>query len=386
MRRNTCLPADRMPVARPRLPGADAILPLLREIDANGWYANHGPLARRLQARLAAHWGLAEDEVALLASATAGLTLALRASGAAPGSRCLLPSWTFAASAGAVVAAGLVPHFVDVNPASWTPEPATIRQLAQAPDVGAALIVSPFGAPLDLAAWEAVQAETGKTVLIDAAAAFDTLRDGGEMRAGGCTLVVSLHATKVFGIGEGGALLSRDPALMQRVRALCQFGFAGTREALVPGGNAKLSEHTAAVGLAALDAWPAARDGWARATRLYADLLPSCVTLPPQFGRSWVSSTLNLLWPDPACALADSLAAEGIASLRWWGSGCHAQPAYRACASEALPVTERLAARSIGLPFWPDLSPREVERVCGALRRLAPRRATARARRVAVPA
>lgn len=81
-----------VPVARPRLPPARAILPYLRRVDANRWYSNHEPLAMLFQSRLAAHWGVADQQVALLSNATSALTLALLASGAPPGTRCLMPS------------------------------------------------------------------------------------------------------------------------------------------------------------------------------------------------------------------------------------------------------------------------------------------------------
>ena len=147
---NTPAPAWRgktLPVARPRLPPAHAILPYLRQIDRNAWYSNHGPLAQALQARLAAHWGVARTELTLLCNGTSALTLTLQACGAKPGQRCLMPSWTFIASAGAVHQAGLVPHFVDVSAATWMADPAEIRRLAPLHDVGAILVDLPFRCP-----------------------------------------------------------------------------------------------------------------------------------------------------------------------------------------------------------------------------------------------
>jgi dTDP-4-amino-4,6-dideoxygalactose transaminase len=358
-----------IPVARPRLPRAPAIEPYLRQIDANGWYSNHGPLAREFQRRLAGHWGVAEPQVALVANATSGLTLALQASGARPGTRCLMPSWTFVASAGAVTAAGLVPHFVDVCPDTWAPDPTEVQYLARRHDVGALLVVAPFGAPLECAAWDRVQAETGVPVVIDAAAAFDTLRAGGPMPVGECVLVVSLHATKVFGIGEGGAVIARDPALIRRVHSAAQFGFAGTRTARRPGVNAKLSEYAAAAGLAGLDEWTDTRARWDRVTQRYVDLLPPGLGLAPRFGRDWVASTLTILWPEDRPRVADALTRAGVSTLCWWGPGCHAQPAYLACPSEPLPITAVYARRAIGLPFWQDLPEEQIALVCDALRR-----------------
>ena len=356
-------------VARPRLPPAAAIEPYLREIDANAWYSNHGPLAIRLQARLAAHWGVQSADVALLTNATAGLTLALQASGAKPGTRCLMPSWTFVASAGAVVAAGLQPHFVDVLPSTWAPDPVAVERLARQPGVGAILVVAPFGAPLDLTVWDQVRRRTGIPVIIDAAAAFDTLRLGGPMPAGHCPVIVSLHATKSFGIGEGGAVLTRDPDLMRRIRALQQFGFAGSRLAQTPGVNAKISEYAAAVGLAGFDTWDETRARWQRITDGYRAALPRGLAFTPKFGQGWIASTLTVLWPDDRPGLQQALLADDVATLSWWGAGCHKQPAYAGCAAETLSVTPIYAGRAVGLPFWQDLTERQIETVCAALHR-----------------
>ncbi len=360
-----------IPVARPRLPSAAAILPYLREIDSNGWYANHGPLWLRFHARLADHWGVQRDQMALANNATSALTLALQASGLAPGGVCLLPSWTFAATAGAVLQAGLRPCFVDVHPRSWVPDPVAVVETARRVGAVAAVIVSPFGGPLDTAAWDGVAAETGMTVVLDAAAAFDTLRRGGPMRLGQCPTVISLHATKVFGVGEGGAVLSRDNAWLERFRRLTNFGFLGTRESMLPGINAKISEYSSAIGLAALDQWGETRGRWAAVTRAYATRLRAIPGLlaSPGFGGNWVGSTLNVVWPADRLGAVAELAEDGIGTLRWWGGGCHRQPAFAAELAERLDVTEGLAPRVVGLPFWQDMTPTQVEAVCSAVAR-----------------
>jgi dTDP-4-amino-4,6-dideoxygalactose transaminase len=185
---------------------------------------------------------------------------------------------------------------------------------------------------------------------------------------------VSLHATKVFGIGEGGALFSPDPDFIDRVRRIAQFGFLGTREAMLPGLNAKLSEYAAAVGLAGLDTWQETRARWSVVTNTYLPQLRETPVLPaPGFGKRFVSSTLSVLLPGPSPEIEQDLAAHGIAALRWWGPGCHHQPAFRHCPAEPLPITEDLAARTIGLPFWQDIAPAQIEKVCLALSRIADR-------------
>ncbi|WP_244410133.1 DegT/DnrJ/EryC1/StrS family aminotransferase [Gluconacetobacter diazotrophicus] len=364
-----------IPVAWPRLPAMEYIAPYLHQIDANRWYSNQGPLCEAFQERLGRFWGMAYDNIALVANATTGLTLALRAQALRQGSRCLMPSWTFVASAAAVAAADLVPHFVDVDPDTWIPDPDTIEDLARSPDVGAILIVVPFGSPIDLAVWDAVSQRTGRPVIIDAAAAFDTLRSDGPMRIGKSTVVVSLHATKVFGIGEGGAVISRDPVLAEHIRTLARFGFSGSRSAQSPGINAKISEYTAAVGLAGLDVWAETRSHWDALTRLYLGLLPASVRLPPAFGHNWVASTLAVICPEKSQPVAETLARRGIGTVSWWGSGCHTQPAYAGYPREHLPTTQQYGYRGIGLPFYQDMTEEQVTRVCATLRDVLPEEA-----------
>lgn len=116
-----------VPVLRPLLPGAEAVLPYLRRIDESRWYSNDGPLLREFESRLAAHFGVADNEVAVVANGTQGLALALRASGAGAGGLCLVPAWSFPATAHAVINAGLIPYFVDVDHASWSLTPDIAR-------------------------------------------------------------------------------------------------------------------------------------------------------------------------------------------------------------------------------------------------------------------
>ncbi len=171
---------DPVPVARPRLAPFEAVLPYLRRIDEARTYSNFGPLNALFEERLAARFGFAPGCVVTCANATVGLTLSLMAA-ARPGRLCITPAWTFAATAHAILAAGLTPYLVDVDPetGALTPEIAAAA-LRNAPgEIAAVLPVAPFGAPLDASAWEAFRASTGVPVVWDAAAGFDALQPGG---------------------------------------------------------------------------------------------------------------------------------------------------------------------------------------------------------------
>jgi len=350
-------------VARPRLPSAEAVLPYLQRIDDAGWYSNFGPLISELEGRLAERFP-PQTQVLTVSNATQALALALQAMDLPPGGQVILPAWTFVATAHAVIQAGLKPWFVDVDPQTWMLHPEAVTDHAH--EAAAVIPVCAFGDLPDLAAWQAFREATGVPVLIDAAAAFDTLSNAR------LPAVVSLHATKVVGLGEGGFLATEDPVLAARVRQLTTFGFKGSRESLITATNAKLSEYTAAVGLAALDGWPTDRLRWLRAAQHLRIALigrPD-VAFQEGWGADWVTSVCTVrLPPGSAAGVAQSLARDGVDTRPWWGGGCHASRAFAECRREPLPVTEALAASTLGLPFSIDLDAHEIARVAAALDR-----------------
>jgi dTDP-4-amino-4,6-dideoxygalactose transaminase len=356
----------RLPVARPRLPSADRVLPYLQRIDEARWYSNFGPLVTELEERLAERFADG-TEIVTVANATQALTLTLMAMKLPAGGFVATPAWTFVATAHAIIAAGLQPWFVDVDPETWMLQPQAVRDLVDRHpgQIVAAMPVCAFGDLGDLDGWKAFREDTGLPVVVDAAAAFDTLRDS-DLPA-----VVSLHATKVLGLGEGGFLATRDAALALKVRQLTTFGFSGSRESLAPATNAKLSEYAGAVGLAALDAWPGDRLRFMRAGQL---LRIGLIGLPevrfqPGWGADWITSVCCVALPDgSADAVAEALSAHGVDTRQWWGRGCHRSPAFADCRSEDLPATDHLAASVLGLPFSIDLSEVEVRQVVEALK------------------
>lgn len=357
---------DRIPLMRPKLPAAEQLLPYLREIDANRWYTNFGPLEQRLTGRFASRFGVAADEAVCLCNATTALSISLAALARANGRYCLMPSFTFVATAQAVLAADLVPYFLDIDPATWRLDPAVVRDAIDrlGSDVAAVMAVAPFGAPLDIESWDRLTDETGIPVIVDAAAGFDGLV------AGRSPVIVSLHATKPLAAGEGGLVISRDGDLVAEVKARANFGFREYRSAAGPGGNAKLGEYPAAVALAALDQWTETSAGFARATAAYREAIDEIpgVGLSPGFGDGWVSSTCNVVFDAPVGKKAmAALDRAGVESRLWWNKGCHREPVFSDADRDAVPATEDLVERMVGLPFGCDLPAAQIRRVADVI-------------------
>ncbi|WP_235578195.1 DegT/DnrJ/EryC1/StrS family aminotransferase [Pseudorhodoferax sp. Leaf267] len=351
-------------VLRPQLPTIGTLKPYIERIDGARIYSNYGPLSREFGERLGRMAGAAGT--ALTANGTSAIELALRLR-ARQGSLCLMPAFTFIASAHAVCNAGLTPYLADVDAEALVLTTQIAHAaLAQAPaQVAAVLVVSAFGAPPDQGAWAQFEADTGIPVVFDAAAAVTAL-DG----IGRQPVCVSLHATKVLGIGEGGAIFSADTALTDEATALTGFGFrSAERVSTLRGGNYRISEYAAAVGLAAMDGLPQQTAALRALTAAYASRLQhKAARLQRGAGAQWVTMTLNAIVPaSQVQAVTDRMDADRIEWRRWWGLGCHRHPAFADVPRATLRQTDAVAPCVIGLPFHLGLTQDEIDRVVACL-------------------
>lgn len=352
-------------VLLPRLPAAAKLAPYLERIDSARTYSNYGPLTREFTQRLSELVGA--SNTTLTSNGTSAIELALRLRALPGGELCIMPSFTFIASAHAVCNAGLTPYLTEVDGESLALTPAIAEAaLKTAPGrVAAIVVVSAFGAPPDLAGWAAFEESHGIPVVFDAAAAVTSLSNIGKQ-----PVCVSLHATKVLGIGEGGAIFCADREFAERATAMTGFGFLGPeRVSSLRGGNYRISEYAAAVGLAVMDGLPERLETLRDLTDAYARRLAGkSVKLQRGAGVDWVTMTLNVIVaPDQVDAATKRLDAANIEWRRWWGLGCHRHPAFADVPHTDLKGTDALAQRVIGLPFHDSLSGADLDRIVACL-------------------
>jgi len=347
----------------PDLPSADSLLPLMRRIDNARYYTNFGPLVRELEAALCQNWpGTQSDsradlpalQVVTLNSGTAPLELCIAALALPRDSHVLMPAYTFPATASAVLRNGLCPIFGDLSPDHWQLTPAIARETALKQAFRLVMPVATFGCPLDVHAWDAFAQDTGIAVLMDAAGAF------GSQDIGRLTHVsFSLHATKPYGIGEGGLLVTRNAELAHRVRHLSNFGFENGLVTAV-GTNAKLSEYAAAVGLAQWARWPELQARRGRQWKHYCEHLAVVrgIRLQAGFEKTVIPTNVVISLSKSPEAVMRLLGRAGIETRRWYYPPLHRHPAFAkySRANETLPVTQRLASGNLGLPWHNFLS------------------------------
>jgi len=287
-------------------------------------------------------------------SGTDALTLALQAAGVRPGDEVIVPALTFFATAGAVLALRAVPVVVDVRADACIDPAAAAR--AHTARTRAIIPVHLFGT-------RAEAPDLGVPVVDDAAQAVGGLPP----RSVGLLSAVSTYPTKTWGTaGDGGFVLSDDPALLERVRRLANHGHDGlefTAPEGQPGRNSRLDAVQAAVLLGhapLLDARVARRR--ALAARYDAGL-PAVIRPLPRDAGSPVSQYVALV-PDRdrvSAALAD----QGIETRVYYRRPLHREPALGVRADT--PVADDLAARVLALPVHEHLSDADVDRVLAAL-------------------
>lgn len=333
----------------PDLPQPEAFLYHLKSAQTIGWFTNFGPLAHRLEATLAHAYGLPGEVCITASSATAGLSAALLACRRT--GPVLIPAFTFPASAGAVRAAGLKAVVMDVSAETWAIDPADLELALRTVKASAVMLVSPFGLRQDFSEQLAVCRQYGAAVIIDSAAGLGAARIERQAQPD-VWEVYSMHATKPFGIGEGGVVFAH-PQTSEAVRAALNFSLEACTRADVPtwGFNGKMSELHAAVGLAQFERFDECLRGrQAFAARLIGEIGQiKGVVIPSDVNRApW--QVFPVLLPSRAArerAIAIA-AAEGLEIRRYYSPSLSHWPELRIWRS--CPNSESLAERMGALP------------------------------------
>ncbi len=364
----------RLPVLRPRLPTAERLLPYLQTIDASRVYSNHGPLLKQFQARLADHLRLIDGGVVCASSGTSALIGAILATaGRAKEDQplAIIPAFTFAATATAVEQCGYEPYLADVDAESWMLDPEVLARHPLRHKVGVVVPVAPFGRPVPQAPWREFLRLTGIPIVIDGAASFDTVSRAPDIYIGNIPLAISFHATKSFGVGEGGAIVTTNTELGTRVERALNFGFHGSRDSGAASLNGKLSEYNAAVGLAELDGWTSKYSALANVMALYrqsmeAVQLAKYLCISPDISTCY--ALLVCRNSDQAKNVERDLDHHNIDCRRWYGGGIQHHSYYSTLSRDPLETTGDILSRLIGLPIAPDLAELEIQRVVTAIR------------------
>lgn len=351
-------------------PIEDELVRVWREVLASSGFIG-GERVERFERDWAAYCGTAH--AVGLANGTDALLLALRALGIGAGDEVVVPSNTFVATAEAVVLAGAVPRFVDVDAQTLLMTPQHV-QAALTPRTAAVIAVHLYGQMCDVDALADVCRRARIALIEDAAQAHGATWRGRRAGSAGVVGCFSFYPSKNLGaLGDGGALVTDDLDLAARVRSLGDHGRRDGAKHVhdLVGTNSRLDSIQAAalhLKLPHLDLSNAARR---RAMAWYAeDLLDLDVELvhvhPDAVSVHHVA--VVLVPTGERDSIREQMASRGAATGIHYPVPCHQQAAYASFADRVLPVCEATADRLMSLPLFPTITREQVARSADALR------------------
>ncbi|MES3082567.1 DegT/DnrJ/EryC1/StrS family aminotransferase [Sphingomonas faeni] len=373
----------RLPLIAPNPPRLSEHLDALRRVEASGVFSNNGPEVRAFEAGVTDKLFGGHGASLAVGNATLGLMLAIRhASGMRTGglnpkqgTLALMPALTFAATAQAAAWAGLTPLVCDIDANDWGACALEEERLLQrhGERIGVVVPYATFGNAIDLDRYVHFQRRYGVGIVIDAASSLGTLDDAGLGFGARAPFAVvhSMHATKTFAVGEGGLIHSGDVDLIATLRSMGNFGFEGSRNATLPGINAKLPEITAIMAQTKLAEIDRIADHRAVLEETYRATLPD-FQFQAVSGRRRSMQFMPVLLPEHIAhhrdAIVEAIEADGVGCGRYFSPHLGEQPWFQATAMiEPTPVADRIAGRMLSLPITDAMSVEDARRAAEAL-------------------
>lgn len=358
-----------VPLIQPDLPAFEEVADQFREIMASGRITNFGPYVTRFEQEIGRYVGA---HAATTSSGTMGLLFTLQALGLEQGAKVIVPSFTFMATAQAVVYAGGRPIYAEVGD-DLLIDPADLAALLeQHPDTALILPVHMYGLPCDASTIQRIAGD--RKVVYDAAHAFGSERDGVRVGAAGAAEVFSLSVTKVLVSVEGGVVTSRNAQLIERIRHMRNYGIEANYNAWYPGLNGKMSEFHAIIGLANLGRTAERMERRQQIAREYSALVheqSGCRVLPTPPNVLHTYKDFTVLLPEALVARRDQVIARlkelGVETRAYFYPPVHEQQLFARFADRPLPRTERLARRVLTLPFYTTMTGEDMTHVAAAL-------------------
>jgi dTDP-4-amino-4,6-dideoxygalactose transaminase len=276
------------------------------------------------------------------------------------------------ATVAAIELCGATPVFVDIEPDYFTLDPHKLEN-AITSRTKAIIPIHLYGQPADLEVILATAQQYGLRVIEDCAQAHGATYRGKRVGSWGDIACFSFYPTKNLGaIGDGGAVVTNNPGLAEKVRCLREYGWVERNISSIRGWNSRLDELQAAILRVKLQFLDADNKQRRRIAALYDELLgESDLILPRRRPDATHVFHLYVIRSRERNELLAQLRAHGIGAMIHYSVPVHMQPAYagRFPGSDKLPNTERVAQEILSLPVYPELTDAEIEKVVTACER-----------------
>lgn len=361
--------ADRILVTRSSMPSMEEYFEEVAPLWESHWLTNMGAEHTKLEEGLRSYLGV--ENVALFTNGHSALECILEALGLPAGGEVITTPFTFASTTHAIVRKGLTPVFADVKPDDYTIDPESVKRLVT-PRTCAIVPVHVYGNLCDVDSIQQIADKHGLRVVYDAAHAFGVRRNGVSAAAFGDASMFSFHATKVFNTIEGGAVCFRDSSLYPALNQWKNFGITGPEDVEYVGGNAKMNEFCAAMGVCNLRHVDEEIEKRARVEERYRERLgdvDGIGLVEPQPGVRANHAYMPVMFGGAFGAtrdeVFDALDRAGVGARKYFYPLVSDYACYRSVySSERTPVARDVASRVLTLPMYADLALENVDRIC----------------------
>lgn len=364
-------------VTKSSMPSLDEYIEEIKPIFESHMLTNDGPIHHRLEHELRDFLGV--RHATLFTNGHTALECALQTLELGRDGRdeVITTPFTFASTTHAIVRSGLKPVMCDVKLEDFTLDPLMAESLVT--DKTCAIVpVHVYGNLCDNDALQGIADKYGLRLIYDAAHAFGVLKDGNPVAGWGDASMLSFHATKVYNTVEGGAVCTNKHGIRERLQQWRNFGITGPETVEYPGGNAKMDELRAAMGICNLRHVMGEIAKRKRVHDRYMERLSGVrgITLPiDQPGVKHNYAYFPVLFdPDEFGAsrddVFDALAKEEIHARKYFHPLVSDYACYRGVwKSDATPIAARSAARVLTLPMYSDLEMAVINRICDVISR-----------------
>ena len=359
-------------VTRSSMPDFEEYCEEIRDIWDSRWLTNMGPKHKKFQADLVDYLGV--DKIDLFCNGHMALEMAIQAMGLT--GEVITTPFTFASTTHAIVRNGLVPVFCDVDPVTYTIDVSKIEALIT--DKTSAIIpVHVYGNICDVEEIERIAKKHNLKVIYDAAHAFGVKYKGKGIGNFGDASMFSFHATKVFHSIEGGAVCFHDEEYGLDLYRLKNFGIRGPETVDAVGGNAKMNEFSAAMGicnLRHLDEEIAKRKAVVERYRERLGGVKGITLCPMQEDVAQNYAYFPVLFDKDKFGLSrdevmDNLAKEGVGARKYFYPITNTFDCYKDIydARKDTPIAYDISMKVLTLPLFADLGVETVDKICDVI-------------------
>ncbi len=355
----------RINVTKSSLPAYEEYCAEIRDIWDTAWLTNMGRKHQELEQALLQY--LHAQHISLFSNGHLALEAMLRVMDLK--GEVITSPFTFASTVHAIVRCGLKPVFCDIKESDYTIDEEKVEALINE-NTCAILPIHVYGNVCNHARLQEIATKHHLKLLYDAAHSFGEVYHGQPTSTMGDACIFSFHATKVFHTIEGGAVCFADPALQDKLYMEKNFGIPNAEEVIYPGGNAKMNEFQAAMGLCNLryvDDYIARRKAL---TERYAEQLSGLdlrLSLIQEGLQSNYSYLPVLFAPNMRDKVFAALQAEDIYARKYFYPLCNEFACYENTAADT-PIALDISRRILTLPLYPDLDSADVDRICRVIK------------------